>query len=250
MSIHLLAGAGSVALSASNANIGRLTDNYFTNTQDGYQHTKTHRVLAAYCRIPDGVGARINSPLLRIPTQPRLSLIDTAADPPNLPPVNEFEGNGPILAALDPFNVQASRGAVAAAVSQYGLWVTPDGYSPWKGQGCRTIRATTTLTGSTTAWVQSSLTLEQGLPVGKYAIVGAMGYGTNALFGRFIFPDSTPRPGFLCQQSVTEYSWNWFRNGRMGIWGVFDQQALPTIEFLHYGAGSDPTIEMDIVQIA
>lgn len=246
--LHLLAGAGSVANGATNTAVGRLIDNYFTNANDGYQSVFDNFVVAAYARVPDGSGARINSPLLRVPTQPRLALIDTAADPPNLPPVNMWGDNGPLLKALDPLNVEVSRAGAGAATCQYGLWVGKGFPAKFMGKA-RTIRATTSMAGSTTAWTPATLTLEQGLPVGRYAIVGCMGYGANLLFGRFIFPDAQHRPGFLAQQSVSEYSWDWFRNGNMGKWGEFDQQALPTMEFLHYGAGTNPTVEIDIVQL-
>lgn len=249
MPLHLLAGAGSVTNGSTFAQVGRLVDNYFTSVNDGYQQTKSHKVFAAYVRGPNVTDARVNAPLLRIPFYPRVSLLDTAAAPPNLPPVDEYEGNGYTLAPLDPLNVEVSRAGADAQVCQYALWVSPTGYTPSLGQS-RTVKATTVVTGSLTAWTQASLSFESVLPPGRYQIVGAMGYGTGLLFGRFIFPDTQIRPGFLAQQTVDEYSWNWFRHGRMGVWGEFDQQAVPSIEFLHYAAGTNPTVLLDLVKVA
>lgn len=248
MPYHLAAGASSIALSAADANIGLLTDVFLTNTNDGYLPPRDLRVLAAYARIPNGTAARINSPLLRIPSQPRLSRVDLAADPPNLPPINTYMDNGPILRTNDPFNVQASRGAVAAAVSQYLLWLSPDMPTVVKGD-VRTVKATAAITGSTTAWVAGAFTFEQGLPYGKYQIVGLAALGLNLLAVRFVLPDSQMRPGTIAQQTFGEYGWDWTRFGNLGVWATFNSTAQPIIEILCYGACTAQELEIDIIKV-
>ena len=245
--LHLVVGASSVTNNSTFATVGRLIDNFFTDVNSGYQRQDSWKANAIYARIPDGSAARLYSSTLRLPIYPNLVVLDTAADPPNLPPVNVYGDNGPILPALDPWNMQVSRAGAGAAVCAYGIVCSDVPISPARGE-VRTIFATTTLTGSTSAWVQSNLTLSDQLPPGQYDVVGMAVYGTNCLFGRLIFPDKTNRPGVLAQQSVSEYSWDFFRNGNMGTWGTFDQQALPSFEALHYGAGSNPTVAIDVIK--
>lgn len=247
--LHLLAGASSVAQDASLANIGRLTDVLYTNTTDGYYWTQDARVVAGYVKGDSLTIAQLNSPNLRLLGPPKLGQLDTAADPPNLPPINEFMDNGPVLRALDPFNIQVSRGGVGAATCYYGLWLG-SGY-PARARGeCRSLKATAGVTLSTSQWNSGTLSFSDNpLPAGKYRILGAMGYGANLLFGRFVFPDSNYRPGFLAQQLVSEYSWDWFRYGNMGAWGEFYNTAPPSMEFLGYGAGSSQTIIVDLEKI-
>lgn len=245
---HLLAFAGSVAQNAVLAQIPKLTDVYWQNQTDGMTQMKSQRVFGAYVRADSATAVRLNSPMLRIPVFPRLSYIDTAADPPNLPPVNVYYESGPMIPALDPLNVEVSRAGAGASVCQALLFTGSS--SPAKITGeCRTLLATSTITASTTAWTAGTLTLSDTLPAGRYRIVGAQGFGTNLLAGRIVFPDRQNRPGFLAQQAAGEYGWDWFRYGNLGSWGEFSSTALPTVEVLAYGANTSQTWHIDITKI-
>lgn len=246
---HLLAFAGSVAQNAALAAIPLVTtDPLFTPSSAGYLPTQSWKMWGAYAQIDSGTRAEVQSPLLRIPTYPKLSYIDTAAAPPNLPPFNLFGDNGPTLVKNDPLNMAVSR-AGAGAANCYGLLYLGAGL-PQKTYGdIRTVYATATVTCVTAAWVAGALTFSEQLPQGKYRIVGMNCFGTNLLAGRFIFADSMNRPGALAQQAVTEYGWDYFRYGNVGTWGSFENTAPPTMEFLSYGACTAQTVHIDIIKV-
>lgn len=245
---HLLAFQGSVAQNASLAAIPLITDTVFSNTSGGYLPPSNFKALRAYCQIDAGSIARIDTPLLRIPVFPYLANLDLAADPPNLPPVNDWWDNGPVIPQNDQLNFVVSRAGAGASVCTGLMWCAARSPSPAAGD-VRTIRATSTITRVASAWTEGSLTLQDQLPSGRYQIVGMAAFGTNLLAARFIFPDQQLRPGTIAQQAIGEYSWDRFRYGNMGVWGSFYSTAVPTVQVLGYGANTSQTYLIDVIKI-
>jgi hypothetical protein len=245
----MLAFAGSVAQNAVLAQIPRITDTYIQNVSDGYQSQNSLKVFGAYVRSDAASAIRLESPSLRVPSFPRFAQYDGAANPPNLPPFNDYGDSGPVIPALDPFNVTVSRAGAGAFVSHSLLFMGNSRPSPIVGE-CRTILCTSAVTTSATAWTPATMTLSDSLPYGRYRIVGAMGFGTGLLAGRFVFPDRQNRPGFLAQQAVDEYGWDYFRYGKLGAWGEFNSTAFPVMEFLNYAANSAQTVQIDIMRVS
>lgn len=245
---HLLAFQGSVAQNASLANIPLVTDTVFSNTSGGYLPPSNFKAMIAYAKVDSGSIARIDTPLLRIPVFPYLPNIDLAADPPNLPPLNEWYDSGPMIPQNDQLNFVVSRAGAGASDCTGLIWCAARTPSPVTGD-VRTIRATSAITRVANAWTEGTLTLQDQLPSGRYQIVGLATFGTNLLATRFIFPDQQLRPGTLAQQAVGEYSWDRFRTGNMGVWGSFYSTAVPTVQILGYGANTSQTHLIDVIKI-
>lgn len=245
---HLLAFQGSVAQNASLASIPLITDTVFSNVTGGYLPPTNFRAWMAYTQLDAGTIARLDTPNLRIPVYPYMSNLDLAADPPNLPPMNQWDDSGPTILQNDQFNMVVSRAGAGGSVSTGLVWLGQKTPSAVYGD-VRTIRATSSITRVASQWVEGSLTLQDTLPNGRYQIVGLASFGTNLIATRFIFPDQSYRPGVIAQQAIGEYGWDKFRYGNSGVFGSFFSTALPTVQILGYGANTSQTHLIDIIKI-
>jgi len=248
MNFHLLAFSGNVANGATFAKVPTILDTYFTQVTDGMVSRLPTKVIGAYARGADVTDVRINSPDLRLPAYPRLGDFDLAAAPPNLPPFNDYGDNGPTILPSNPINVEISRAGGAPALCQSLLFVAASMPTRTYGQ-VRTLKWTTACAIGTTAWVPGAVTNVDSLPYGQYRIVGMRSFGTNLLAARIVFPDAQHRPGCIAQQALGEYSWDYFNNGNLGVWGTFWQNSYPSIECIGIGAGAAQEHYVDIIAL-
>lgn len=243
---HLCAFASSIAQDAALASIGTLADQLLTqNSSTAYTFARPLKLLRAYVRGNSASRAQYDSPTIRLIGPPEIQPIDTAAAPPNLPPINKYDDAAFTVPPLDPLGVKISRAGVGAATCQALLWVGEQYQGEQKGP-CFPVQATGAITASTSAWTAGALTFGQALPTGRYRIIGMSAQGTNLLAARLIFPNQTYRPGVLAQDAAGEYDHEWFRRGAFGVFGEFDSVAPPTLEVLAFGANTSQTIWLDL----
>jgi hypothetical protein len=166
-----------------------------------------------------------------------------------MPPLNRLYESAPLIPGTDFFNIQLSTTNAGAADYMAFAWMSES--MPAKDRRpCRTVRATTNAVGVTGTWQAGTLTLTDNIPGGRYALVGAAGFGTNLIAARFLFPGQTKRPGFLAQQAATQFELDECRRGNMGTWGEFENEALPTVEIMSNGATvADFQLFLDIVPL-
>lgn len=246
---HLLAFAGSVANGATNANLPRVTDSVFNNAGSGYVYGTAMKLLKCWAGVLNGTDVRVNSATLRLIGPQQVWPFDVAASPSSIPPIVNWDEAGPLIAGNDFFNIEVSRGG-AGANNCYGMLILGQGMPMKDKRPSRTVIATSTTTIADGVWTAGTMTFTTQLPPGRYAITGAMGYGTNLLFTRFIFPGALLRPGYLAQQAVSEWSQDEFRYGNLGNWGEFDNESPPTVEMMGIGAGASQTHILELVQLS
>lgn len=114
--------------------------------------------------------------------------------------------------------------------------------------------SSTTLTAH--AWTACSLTAEQNIAPGTYAIGGMRVLSASAIAARIIIPGYGYRPGCI-GMSVPQTAeidgagqqGKVFRNGALGVWGAFDSTALPIVEVLANAADSSEAFILDIKKV-
>lgn len=121
--------------------------------------------------------------------------------------------------------------------------------TPIKGE-IFTVRATAAITAVAGSWVNGNLTLSQTLPVGKYSVVGASCQGTNAVLFRLVGSGYSWRPGFLCNQLITDINSYCQRNGVMGSWLEFDSITPPTLDLMAIAACTAQVVYLDLIKIS
>lgn len=143
------------------------------------------------------------------------------------------------------FNAQATGGA---ATLNYGLVWLADGAQPQVNGPIYTIRATSSCTLSSAAWVNGNLTFSQVLPAGSYQVVGMRARGTNLVAARLVFVGSIFRPGVGAVNALGNVDPWHFRYGNMGVFGQFDNTTPPTVDCLGV-TDSAQTYEFDIIKV-
>ncbi len=138
-----------------------------------------------------------------------------------------------------------AEGAAGAEQGYVLAWLSDGKIDPYQGE-IHTVRVTAAKTLIVNTWTNGSLVFDQVLPVGRYAIVGAYFQSTNLLAFRFLFQQSTPRPGGLGKSQLNHSEMLGQRYGGWGSWGEFDSTNPPTVDFL--GAVAD-TAEVGVIDL-
>lgn len=149
---------------------------------------------------------------------------------------------------LDAFCVQSNAGAQR----EFILVAFCDGpVIPAKGR-IQTIHATATTTLVANAWTACTLTLDNGLDGGTYAIVGARAFSAGALAFRFVpRGGGNPfRPGGFAGQARDFLSAEGQRYGGWGTWMQFANTSIPQVEFLSTSADTAEEVYLDLIKIA
>lgn len=113
-----------------------------------------------------------------------------------------------------------------------------------------TMRATAAATLAAFAWTNAAITLDQILPVGQYAIIGARAESAGLNAFRFVFQNQTPRPGGIGNLSESTLHIPNQRGGGWGVWGTFDNWTIPTVDFFSSTADVAETLAIDLVKIS
>ena len=112
-----------------------------------------------------------------------------------------------------------------------------------------TLRATGATTLVAFSWTNGALTLDQVLPVGQYAIVGARCESAGLLAFRFVFQNQTPRPGGIGNLTESTLTLPRQRFGGWGIWGTFDNWTIPTVDYFSSSADTAEVLALDLVKV-
>jgi len=161
-----------------------------------------------------------------------------------------FPENPIALRATEALNVELTNGAVAGARGLALVFFTSAPLAP-RGGDIRTVRGTTNFTPTANAWSSGAITLDQDLPVGTYAVVGAKVVGGDTYgFFRLIFTGYTWRPGGVIVRDVRQEVSRLFRRGGLGVWGSFRHDQPPRLEVLEVAAVANPTVFLDLIKLS
>lgn len=111
------------------------------------------------------------------------------------------------------------------------------------------LRATGTTTQTADAWSDITLTYDQQLPVGNYAVVGAQCFAATGIAFRLILDGQYPRPGGLCQLNEGGRPWEGQVMGGLGLWGTFRTVSLPRLQIYSSSADSAQTLWLQVVRM-
>jgi hypothetical protein len=192
--------------------------------------------------------AILKSPTLRRIFNLNVGILVNAAVFGN-PPESLLHPLSPIpLTADENLSLEINSDSAAAAV-EYGLvWFSDGAIQPINGQ-FYTMRATGAAALSAGAWVNTAMTFSQDLPAGVYKIVGMRAEGTNLVAARLVFQGYSWRPGVPAVNALGDRDAKWFRMGRLGDWGEFDQTSPPTVDCLGV-TDTSQVFYLDLLKVA
>jgi len=174
---------------------------------------------------------------------------DTAYELAQKYAVELFPENPLPLEGGEALNIMLTNGATTGARGIALVIVANAAISPIRGD-VRTIKGTTSFTPTVNTWSSAPITLDQSLPVGRYAVVGAkvVGGATYGFF-RLIFTGYTWRPGGVIVRDIRLEVDKLFRRGGLGIWGTFRHDQPPRLEVMEITAVANPVVYLDIMKV-
>lgn len=98
-------------------------------------------------------------------------------------------------------------------------------------------------------WNNRALTFDEDLPRGRYQIVGMRAESAGLIAARCVFVGSGWRPGTIGKAIVSQEQNDLFRQGRMGVFGEFEDIEPPTVDFLSLAADTLLYVYLDLIQI-
>jgi len=191
--------------------------------------------------------ARIESPTLRTLTPIDVAPLDLAAEPSTPAAYVDLKGNPKLIGAGEALNFRAT---VTGAARCLGLAVLCDGpIAPVAGE-IFTIKATAAATLVANAWTNAALTFAQSLPHGTYQVVGMRAQSAGLIAARLVFPGYAWRPGCLGADAYSDLVHEAFRGGKLGVWGSFEHDVPPTVDFLSISADTSEEVWLDLIKVA
>lgn len=236
------------------------------------QVPSTNLFVASYAYGTILTRYQINTPSLRAN---RVPIEIDEIDPTATAPANNImgQGNGPFfflndtpvaLAPGEALEVDIITTGGTAAQSTIGLWLDnglPDSIPASTATFIPGVRATGTATLTANNWTAVTLTFDNTLPVGTYAIVGMVAESATGVLARCAVPGYAWRMGVIPHLAATNTLFtrpDFFRAGRFGSygqgvyhsWGAFISTSPPQVEFLAGAADTAETVLFDLVKVA
>lgn len=152
------------------------------------------------------------------------------------------------LAVSEGIKIYSNANPSAAEYHTAGILLADKAITPASGQ-IFTLRATASITGSNGAWANGAMTFSQTLPVGRYAVVGAVCAAANGVFFRLVFSGYSWRPGFVVNNLVTNNQALCQRYGGLGVWGEFHSITPPTLDILVIDTCTSQVVYLDLIKL-
>lgn len=190
------------------------------------------------------ISARVVAPSLRKIVSPSIT-----------PTIQQFpaKDNPPMMVVADwPWKVCAQEeigveanfnGSSVSAVAL--LWLedkrenVPQGENFWlRG----TVSALASAGPKTSSWTGATITFDQTLAAGRYAVIGFVLKGNDTIAARLIFDDQMWRPGTLAIPPIAfggQRTHDAFYDGSLGVFGRFESYSPPRLELLRQTSASD-----------
>lgn len=234
---------------ATETDMTPVTDGIWTVQNGHFLPDRDWFLAAAYFGAAGPTRARFVTPTFRQVTSPYIRPMNTDIVPGNLPGVADYRSNPLRFKALEEIQLLGTQTTGGAAVAVGLAWVMRAGLVPMPAGDVFTLRGTGTTTMVAGAWTQTAVTWQDTLPQGIFAVVGGNFIGTSCLAGRCIFEDQVDRPGGIGSSAADLNNEPMFMKGGLGIWGRFNSNRMPNVEFLCNAADTAQEIYLDIIRV-
>jgi hypothetical protein len=194
--------------------------------------------------------AQLVSPSIRRRYPMEITPIEIAVEPADPVKYNPFFASPIALDEDEALNLQAAENGAGANQSSGFVWLCDGATAPISGSEMFTIRATNATTLVAYAWTNGALTFSDTLPSGTYAVVGMRASSAGLLAARLVFSQYPWRPGVIGSDTLGEQSAPVFRMGALGVWGEFQHNTPPTVDFCSVSADTAQTVDLDLVLIS
>lgn len=252
MSFHLALYSASIASAAANQQVAQLGDAVIATSVNGYL---VNGACPNLMRVA-GVGNILSRFQLSSASIRRFTPWDM--NPPNTGTVIEsparaihLENTPFALSTNEELDAYVTNSAATATQTTVAVWFCDGPIRPVSNNGIFTVHWTASVTLTANAWTAVTMSLDNGIPAGTYAIVGSRCKSAGGLFHRFVPRGGAQpfRPGTFMIQGFDNYSLDMDRFGGLGQWMQFTNTTPPLVEIF---SGSADTAEegfLDLLQV-
>jgi hypothetical protein len=232
----------------SDLDVAALPDQILTIQNSHFLPQQDMPILYAAAASANLARARIITPTYRGVTTPFIRPVSTAATFGFPQRVVDYTEENLIARRLEELQVNGFQtGAGAESVTVVMGLLTQRIAAPMGP--CYTLRGTSTTAATSGSWSDVTVTWQDILPQGNYAVIGGEVQSTNALCWRLIFENQFFRPGGLSVTALGNGADKLFRMGGLGQWGQFSSNAFPNVQVLAGGADAAHEIYLDLVKL-
>lgn len=244
---HLAANFVALANTA-NTEVPALQDDVLQIRSNRHTPYENMYLVAAYTGAVTLLRTRINSPNTRKVAPSMIVPVNAALLPPTNPNVADYRNN-PFLFKRDEGIVYESTDSAAGPNNHYIVSWLSTGLEQAPAGDVYTVRGTSTTAAVASTWTTVTVTWDQDLTEGLYAVIGGMYIATNAVAFQLIFEQQTYRPGGLGGASAGIRPPAWQLYGGLGKWGQFRSLNPPGVRVLNDGTDNSHTFFLNVVRI-
>lgn len=245
---HICAYRGSVGAGLSNVDIAAVQDGQLTISNSHFVLPKPAVLMWAFGFGTNMSRMRLNTPKMRYVGLPSLVPINIGTTVPSPYNLVDFLEKNVMLDMIDEVAVEASQ-TDAGAQTMNAILALQFARKEIPAQPTFRIRASAAITCVAGTWVNGSMTLDQTIPRGTYAICRMAAIGTNLIAARLLFAGAGFRPGVIARNSVGAVPHPLMDGDSMGVFGTFDSINLPTLDAFSNGACTAQEIFLDLVRL-
>lgn len=244
---HLAAWYDTRAGAVTNQPMATVNDGILTSQADYFLAPSEAELIFSAAGSAQMTNARLDTPSLREVGLPSLQPINlSAATIPSPVNVADFLLSPIRVPKVDQIAAQMTLSGAGTGYVIAGIGFGPRPPAP--GGRIYRLRATSAITGAAGVWVNGALNFEQSLPAGYYAIVGMQTIAATVLAARLSIPGAAFRPGVIATNALGGQPWPRFQDGSLGVWGVFENQNVPSLDILT-GLGGASTAQVTFLDV-
>jgi len=244
----------SIDAAAAWVNIAAIADQHVFTEGDNLTVPELNQIVALAAGVASGslVLARLSSPSLRDISRPVLHPVngnaDADAEPEVVPAVLDLRESPLILAENEQLQAEVNSDTTAAAAQWVIVWLADSPIVVATGE-IVTVRGTNADTLVADAWTNGALTMDEALPTGRYQLVGMRAISAGLVAARAVLRGGAWRPGCLGCDAPDDLSAEIFRFGKLGVWGEFAHNQVPSVDFLSISADTDQEVFFDLIKV-
>lgn len=252
MSFHLALYSALIATATANTQLNQLGDAVLATSNNGYlvngQCPNIMRVA--------GVGNILNRMQLSSPSIRAYVPFDL--NPPNVGTVIQspaasihLEDSPFPLAVNEELDAYVTDSAATSTQTTVAVWMCDGPIRPINNPNIFTVHWTASATLVANVWNAVTMTFDNGIPSGTYAIVGSRAKSAGGLFHRFVPRGgaSSLRPGSFMVQAFANFSEPMDRYGNLGQWMQFTNTTPPQVEIFSGSADTSEEGFLDLLKI-
>lgn len=225
-----------------------LTDDILTIQNNHFVLGQPLQLIGAAAMAPNMLRARLASPSMRQIANPYIRPIMTLATPGPNPNMWLLDYNPFVIRPFEEVQLLATNDATGPE-NCYALAWLADAITPLPSGNIIPLRVTSTTTAVASTWTTLSVTFQDTLPGGAYAMVFSEHFADDAVAHRWIVPNQMWRPGFLSAVVIDNRQPYAISKGQFGLMGRFRSNDLPRLQVLCDGANAVHEIYLYVIRI-